>query len=356
MRQHSHTRRRAAPQHRRRPAALGPALAAALLAAATPASAVPTSFVLQGSLRDNAGKLQSLSVSASVSLFDAQTGGSRLAGPYAFSNVPVQNGLFTLTIDDPAIHGKLGRGSVFIELTVGSDVYSRFAAASQIFALQAGQSESTDRLRGVPVSTTPPAEGQVLRFAGGEWAPGTVAGSSAMPGTPGPQGPPGPAGPAGMPGPAGAPGPAGPRGATGEAGPRGPAGPAGPPGGFTGTFDLRGRISQTNAMTGTAFAAATLAGTNVCSGGAHPCTAWEAIVLDVLSTEPLFSVAGWVVGSFPNIDAHLRSLVNGQDSLVCPPGKFLMKFPSAFTHGNITTPGGLHCSGAGDSRPVFCCQ
>ena len=312
--------------------------------------------MLQGSLRDNAGKLQSLSVSASVSLFDAQSGGTRLAGPYPFSNVPVQNGLFTLTIDDPAIQGKLGRGSVFIELTVGSDVYSRFAAASQIFALQAGQADTTDRLRGVPVSASAPVDGQVLRFSGGEWTPATVPASSGMSGTPGTQGPAGPPGPTGPPGPAGAAGPAGARGAPGEPGARGPAGPAGPAGGFNGTFDLRNRVSQTNAMTGAAFAAATLAGTNVCAGGAHPCTAWEVMVLDVLSTEALFPGQGWIVGSFPNINEHMRSLVNGQESLVCPPGRFLIKYPSAFTHGNITTPGGLHCAAEGESRPVFCCR
>ena len=80
------------------------------------------------------------------------------------------------------------------------------------------------------------------------------------------------------------------------------------------------------------------------------------MVFDVLSTEPLFPVQGWVVGSFPNLNEHLRSLSNGQNALVCPPGLYLMKYPSNFTHGTITTPGGLHCAGQGESRPVFCCR
>jgi hypothetical protein len=335
--------------------------ATALTAAGLPdiqwaAAAVPTHFVLQGSLRDSTGKLQSMSVSASVSLFDAQTGGSRLAGPYSFASVPVQNGLFTLTIDDPAIYGKLGRGAVFIELTVGSDVYTRFAAASQIFALRAGQSETTDGLRGVPVSTTPPMEGQVLRFSAGEWTPSTVAGSGGPPGPKGDKGDKGDRGDVGPPGPRGETGPAGAPGPRGEPGAPGPAGMRGPPGTFNGTFDLRGRVAQAGPMTGTAFVAATLGGTNVCGGGAHPCTAWEAMIFDVLSSEPLFPDGGWVVGSFPNINEHMRSLVNGQDSTVCPPGKFLIKFPSAFTHGQVTTPGGLHCVAEGESRPVLCCR
>jgi hypothetical protein len=335
------------------------ALALAALAASADRwalAAVPNQFVLQGSLRDGTGKLQSLSVTASVSLYDAQTGGTRLAGPYAFANVPVQNGLFTLSIDDPAIQGKLARGTVFIELTVGSDVYARFAAASQLFALRAGQADSSDRLRGTAVSATPPADGQVLRFSAGEWSPATVTGPA---GPAGPAGPPGPAGPAGTPGATGPAGPAGaqgPAGAAGTPGPRGPAGPAGPAGGFDGTFDLSGRVTQTAPMTGTAFVAATLAGTNVCAGGAHPCTAWEAMIYDVLSTETVFPSRGWVVGAFPNLEFHMRSLINGQDSTVCPPGKYLIKFETTFRHGAITSPGGLHCVSETDVHPVSCCK
>jgi hypothetical protein len=316
-------------------------------------AAVPTQFVLQGSLRDNAGKLQSMSVTASVSLYDAATGGTRLAGPYAFTNVPVQNGLFTLTVDDPAIHGKLGRGAVFIELTIGTDVYTRFAAASQIFALRAGQADTTDRLRGIPVAATIPTEGQVLRFTEGEWTPSTAMGGGSTTGPPGPQGPAGPAGAQGPRGEVGQPGAAGPR---GEAGPAGPRGPAGPPGTFNGTFDLRGRVTQTAPMTGTAFVTATNAGTNVCPDGAHPCNAWEVMVFDVLSSETPFTTQGWIVGGFPNLEVHTRSLINGQDSVVCGDGKYLIKYASPFNHGNISARGGLHCLPAGESRPVYCCR
>jgi hypothetical protein len=109
-------------------------------------------------------------------------------------------------------------------------------------------------------------------------------------------------------------------------------------------------------MTGTAFVTATLAGTNVCVGGAHPCTAWEAMVYDVLSTEPVFPGQGWIIGAFPNLEFHIRSLINGQDSTVCPPGKYLIKFESNFRHGAVTTRGGLHCVSESDVRPVFCCR
>jgi hypothetical protein len=170
-------------------------------------AAVPTQFVIQGSLRDSMGRLQSMTVPASVSLFDAMAGGTRLAGPYAFSAVPVQNGLFTLAIDDPGIYTKLGKGPVFAELTVAGDVYSRFAVASQLYALKAGQADSADALRAIPVATTAPTEGQVLRFTGGQWSPSAATGAPS-----GPPGPPGPTGPAGPAGAAGTPGARGPRG------------------------------------------------------------------------------------------------------------------------------------------------
>jgi hypothetical protein len=169
----------------------------------TAVAAVPTQFVVQGSLRDNMGRQQSMVVAASLSLFDAQTGGSRLAGPYTFAGVPVQNGLFTLAVDDPAIFTKLGAGPVFIELTVAGEVYTRFAAASQLFALKAGQADSALGLRGVPVAIAAPADGQVLRFSGGAWTPSAVAGTAGPPGPAGMAGAAGPAGPAGPRGPAG---------------------------------------------------------------------------------------------------------------------------------------------------------
>jgi microcystin-dependent protein len=139
------------------------------------AAAVPTQFSLQGSLRDGAGKLQSTGVSASLSLFDSMSGENRVAGPYAFPMVPVQNGLFTLTVDDPAILTKVGKGAVFVELTIAGDVYSRFAVTSQIFALRAATCDTADELRALPLSASPPTEGQVLRFTAGKWTPTTLA-------------------------------------------------------------------------------------------------------------------------------------------------------------------------------------
>lgn len=131
--------------------------------------AVPAQFTVQGALRDNTGHLQSMPVTASVSLFDAPTGGNRIAGPYAFTAVPVTNGLFTLQIEDSEISTKIGKGAVFLELTINADVYSRFAVTAQLFAVRAGLAESTEALRGQPLAAAAPTEGQILQFTGGAW-------------------------------------------------------------------------------------------------------------------------------------------------------------------------------------------
>lgn len=126
-------------------------------------------------------------------------------------------------------------------------------------------------------------------------------------------------------------------------------------------LDFTGRVITTgDTMTGLEFSLSLQPEVgpivNVCTSGYRPCTAWEAMVLDVLSTEPLFLTQGWVVGSFPNQDDHMRSLVNGQHSLVCPFGYLLTKFPSDFVHGPITTPGGIHCRDWDLAFPVHCCR
>jgi hypothetical protein len=268
----------------------------------------------------------------------------------------VENGLFSVSVEDATLPAKL-TGPTWVEVVVGNDTYPRFQVAAQLYALRAATAEG---LQGAPVAETMPGEGQVLTFAAGKWGPATPPAPPTGMGGGGATGPRGPEGPAG---------PAGPPGAPGAAGARGPAGPAGTfSGSFDGTatfngtaalkggIDLSSRVTATVAMTGTDFVARTLAGTNVCAMGAHPCTAWEIMVLDVLSTTALSDAAGWVVGSFPNLDEHMRSLANGQNSTVCPAGLYLQKYPSAFTHGGITTPGGLHCTPEGASLPVLCCR
>lgn len=203
-------------------------------------------------------------------------------------------------------------------------------------------------------------------------------------GPPGPQGPAGPVGPqgpqglqgptgaTGAAGPAGAPGapgnqgPAGPAGADGPAGTEGPVGPAGPPGpmgpagpaGQDGA-DVTDALRQGPTMSGFQFVSSLLNGVNFCDPGFHPATAWEAMVLDVMSypAKPITTQV-WVVGSFPNAEGHLRSLTNFQNAVVCPGGMYLIKYPSTgFNHGSITNfTGGLHCQVQNAVHTTLCAR
>jgi hypothetical protein len=186
-------------------------------------------------------------------------------------------------------------------------------------------------------------------------------------GDPGAQGQQGPPGQQGQAGPTGGEGPRGPNGAPGEAGTF--AGNFNGDASFAGNVNIQARlqisggllfqankVTKTAAMTGTQFATDTLASINVCAASYHPCTAWESMVIDELSAAPIFDEVGWVVGSFPNQDDHLRSLTNGQNFQACPAGNYLSKYPSDFVYGGVTTVGGLHCNAGSATLPVWCCR
>jgi hypothetical protein len=101
-------------------------------------AAPPAEFTVQGVLRDGAGMLQSSSVTVSVTLYDAPTAGTKLAGPYLFSAVPVSSGLFTVTVSDAALPAILAAATaVHVELSVGNDTFPRQKATSAMFAASA---------------------------------------------------------------------------------------------------------------------------------------------------------------------------------------------------------------------------
>ncbi len=210
----------------------------------------------------------------------------------------------------------------------------------------------------------------------------------------GPQGPPGPPGPPGPTGPIGATASGGlqitvadgglvsldggtlrvdpPVGATGATGPTGFGGadggngvllnPVGTAVTFNGAVTLAGGLRLTNkvvktaGMTGDAFLAELTAMNNVCPAGYNPCTGWQAMALENLSTTPVFDSFGWIAPGFTS-PQHIRTLFNGQDSSMCGPTEMMIKYPSTFTHVGITTPGGLHCQNSTNFVfPVWCCR
>src|SRR5205814_1464443 len=104
---------------------------------ATPAGAnVPSQFSVQGVLRDGAGKLQSTMVNVTVSLYDAQTAGNKLAGPYGPFPIMATNGLFSVPIQDAMLKTELASATqVWMEVIVGNDTFARQLVAPQMFAL-----------------------------------------------------------------------------------------------------------------------------------------------------------------------------------------------------------------------------
>jgi hypothetical protein len=68
---------------------------------------VPQKFTVQGVLRNGAGALESGMVNVTASFLDAASKGNLIAGPYGPKSVMSSDGLFTLTISDPALLSKL---------------------------------------------------------------------------------------------------------------------------------------------------------------------------------------------------------------------------------------------------------
>jgi hypothetical protein len=124
-----------------------------LLLASNAFASVPSAFSVQGVLRDNAGQLQSMQVSVSVSLFDAQTNGNKIGGPYTSSTVMATNGLFTFPITDANLTTELASASqVWLEVTVGSDVFARQLVNPQLFAVSCGTADVANSYGGSSLS------------------------------------------------------------------------------------------------------------------------------------------------------------------------------------------------------------
>src|SRR3954471_22233941 len=123
-----------------------------LLVASSVYAAVPSAFSVQGVLRDSTGQLQTMAVTVTVSLFDAQSGGNKLAGPFT-SSVMATNGLFTYPITDANLQTELSSASqVWLEVTAGGDTFARQLVNPQLFALQCGTADVAKGLPNVTVS------------------------------------------------------------------------------------------------------------------------------------------------------------------------------------------------------------
>src|SRR5690348_8650557 len=114
-----------------------------LLLASRARAGAPSAISVQGVLRDDQGKLQSMSVNVVVTLYDAQQGGNKLAGPYGPTSVMANNGLFTLSVKDDNLPTALGAATeVWMEVAVGNDTFARQQVSSQLFALVCKNAEN----------------------------------------------------------------------------------------------------------------------------------------------------------------------------------------------------------------------
>jgi hypothetical protein len=115
----------------------------AILIAGIARAAVPSEISIQGVLRNNQGQLQTMPVDIKIEFFDAESGGTSIAGPYTKNALVVTNGLFNVQISDATLATKLGNASaVWVEVTVNNtDVFPRQKVTSEAFALRAAVAE-----------------------------------------------------------------------------------------------------------------------------------------------------------------------------------------------------------------------
>lgn len=126
---------------------MGLVCAAVMLGARAADARVPAQFTVQGVVRDGMGKLQTAMVSVSVTLYDAQAGGSPIAGPYGPMMAAATNGLFTVPVGDPQLRVRIAAApAVWLELAVDGERYARQQVTAQLYALAAAGAETADAL------------------------------------------------------------------------------------------------------------------------------------------------------------------------------------------------------------------
>jgi hypothetical protein len=148
-----------------------------------------TAFTYQGFLRQD-GTPVNANYDIQFSLWTASLGGVSL-GTISWVNVPVQSGLFTVTLDFGAVWDG---GERYLQIAVrptGSGSYTTLSPRVKInptpYAIRAGSASpigpaggdlsgsypnpTVARLQGRSVSTAAPGAGHVLKWDGSAWAP-----------------------------------------------------------------------------------------------------------------------------------------------------------------------------------------
>lgn len=130
-------------------------------------SVIPSKISYQGVLTDNAGVPQNGTFTMTFGLYTTPTGGSPLWSETQ-NTVQVTNGIFNVLLGSNTPINVAFDVPYYLAVSVqGTALLPRIELASS------GYSFNTARIQGRSVSSSSPSSGQVLKWTGSEWAPGT---------------------------------------------------------------------------------------------------------------------------------------------------------------------------------------
>ena len=130
--------------------------------------AMPSKMSYQGVLTDNNEVPQNGTFTMTFGLYTTPTGGSPIWSETQ-NAVQVTNGIFNVLLGSNTPINLAFDATYYLGVSVqGTDLSPRIELASS------GYSFNTARIQGISVSSTTPSTGQVLKYSGGQWSPGTA--------------------------------------------------------------------------------------------------------------------------------------------------------------------------------------